>query len=232
MCKNTLLLESDFVVRSVLAKKLEKKDFNIEQLSDITETFDYNIKGFDLIILSVPKYELEIVKITKELRKRNPIVGIVIMFGSASIDEQVILYEVGADVVASKPIDIDLLVARIQSTNRRVEFNTNKRTLGDVGFDVTKQMIECNDVQLKLNPTEAKLMLLLADSYGKRVVSNDEITKLLYKIEGYNVKGAKVYIYRIRNKLKKLKTERLAIKNHYGNGYYLSINDEVGLEVR
>ena len=228
MCIRTLYSERDFVLRSVIANRLEKRGFQVDLVvSEKPDFLDYDIDKYDLMVLSQPRMNRSTIELVKEIKKISSSVGLVFIFDTVSIENQIELYDAGVDIIIPKPIDIDLLVARVNSIKRRLEVSNYKRTLGDVSFNISQQFLQCNQSQARLNPTEAKLMLVLADNIGKRIVTNEEITKLLYNTEGYNsAKGAKVYIYRIRNKLKRINAERLAIKNHYGNGYYLAINEE------
>lgn len=232
MCIRTLYLENDFVLKSVVTSRLEKKGFEIDLVESKRSDFlDNDIEKYDLIIVSQPRVNGTTIEMVKEIKRISSSVGLVYIIDNASVDEQVKMYDAGLDILITRPVDIDLMVARINSIKRRLEVSNYKRTLGDVSFNISQHYLQCNHSQARLNPTEAKLMLVLADNVGKRIVTNDEITKLLYNTEGYNsAKGAKVYIYRIRNKLKRINAERLAIKNHYGNGYYLAVNEE-GKEV-
>lgn len=227
MCIRTLYSEKDFVLRGVVTNRLHKVGFDVETVEGERPDFlNYDIERFDLLIMSIEKATKATAEVIMAIKKINTAIGVIIVLDRASNEDQVAIYEAGADIVIVRPIDIDLFVARLNSIKRRLEISNYKRTIGDVSFNIAQQLLECNEKIARLNPTESKLLLRLADGLGKGIISNEEITKLLYQTEGFDsTKGTKVYIYRIRNKLKRIESEKIKIKSQYGSGYYLTIEE-------
>jgi len=227
MCIKTLYLEKEFVLRGVVSNRLQKIGFSVDTVgSDKPDFLDFDMERYDLLIYSQSLATVNTADMLREVKRVNSSLGIIVVLDKATNEEQIQIYEAGADIVITRPIDIDLFIARINSIKRRLEISNYKRTIGDVSFNIAQQYLECNDSVARLNPTESKLLLRLADGLGKGIVTNDEITRLLYQTDGFDsTKGTKVYIYRIRNKLKRIKSEKIAIKNHYGEGYYLVVNE-------
>ncbi len=227
MCIKTLYVEKEFVLRGVVSNRLQKIGFSVDTVgNDKPDFLNYDMERYDLLIFSQGLATTSTADMLREVKRVNSSLGIIIVLDKATNEEQIDIYEAGADIVITRPIDIDLFIARINSIKRRLEVSNYKRTIGDVSFNIAQQYLECNDSVARLNPTESKLLLRLADGLGKGIVTNDEITRLLYQTDGFDsTKGTKVYIYRIRNKLKRIKSEKIAIKNHYGEGYYLVVNE-------
>lgn len=227
MCIKTLISEKDFVLRGVMTNRMTLRGYEIDTVTEpLLDLLDYDVEKYDLLIFSY-KSSLEYMQeLIFEIRRVNKSIGLVVISERLGKSEVTKLYESGVDLVANKPLDVDLLIAQIDSLKRRLESTNYKRSIGDISFNIAQQNLTCRDNTVRLNPTEAKILLKLSENVGETVLTNDEITKLLYQEEGYSsTKGTKVYIYRIRNKLKRIKSEKLAIKNHYGMGYYLVVND-------
>ncbi len=227
MCIRVLYSEQDFVLKVVVNNRLSKKGYQIDVVSEPNLDFlDIDIEKYDMLILSQFESTESTCELLEEVRSVHKTIGLVLVASKLTKAEEIKLYESGADLVLIKPLDIDLFIAKVDSFKRRIELSNYRRTIGDISFNIAQQNLSCEDNSVNLNPTETKLLLKLSDSIGTGIVTNEEITKLLYKEEGFSgSKGTKVYIYRIRNKLKQIKCKRIAIKNHYGMGYYLVVND-------
>lgn len=228
MCIRTLYSEKDFVLRGVVSNRLNKIGYEVSTVeAEIPDYLDYDIERYDLLIFSHLTFTKNTRDIIHEVKKINSAIGIILVLDNVTTVQQVKAYDAGADIVIVRPLDIDLFIAMINSIKRRLEVSNYKRTIGDVSFNIAQQYLECNNKIAHLNPTESKLLLKLADGVGNGIVSNDEIIKLLYQADDYDsTKGTKVYIYRIRTKLKRIKSEKIAIKNHYGMGYYLVVDED------
>jgi len=227
MCIKVLYSEQDFVLKGVINNRLSKKGYQIDVVSEpILDFLDIDIEKYDMLILSQSESTDSTCEIIEEVRSIHKTIGLIMLASKLTKEETIKLYESGTDLVVIKPLDIDLFIAKVDSFKKRIKLSNYKRTIGDISFNIAQQNLSCDENSVNLNPTETKLLLKLSDKIGTGIVTNEEITKLLYKEEGFSgSKGTKVYIYRIRNKLKQIKCKKLAIKNHYGMGYYLVVND-------
>lgn len=227
MCIKTLYYEADFVLRSLVTTKLNGQGFIVDTVVEPNPSFmEYDLERYDLLLFSLDKLESAYFKLVEDIRKKHPNVGVVLMFSSVTKNQQLTFYEVGADKIIIKPLDIELVLAELGAFKRRLETLNYKRKVGDVAFNVAQQYVERENELARLNPTEAKLLLRLIDRIGEGTVTNREIMDLLNQTTGYDSsKGTKVYIYRIRKKLERIKCEKIHIRNDYGQGYYLEIDN-------
>lgn len=224
---NILFFEEDFVLREVVADKLRTNNSYVKVVP--YERFDFyvsEVKNYDIVILSEKMFTKNSLVNIRRIRENSVSTGFVLIFDVISTMNQIDLYGEGVDLVIERPIDFDLLVAKIKSIRRRIERNIYQKHIGDVTFNIYNQTISCGSLKERLNPAETQLMVLLMEGYPNEKISNDRIGERLNQYEHDDAAStAKVYVYRLRSKLKRIKTKQLAIKNHYASGYYLVVND-------
>lgn len=86
----------------------------------------------------------------------------------------------GADDYSTKPVNLDVLLARIKAVFRRVEFapalspSGNPLVVGDLFLDSIAHEVKLAGQPLELTPREFELLHLLMQNAG-RVISNEEL---------------------------------------------------------
>ncbi|XMB85744.1 response regulator transcription factor [Mycoplasmatota bacterium WC44] len=229
MSFNILIIESDLFINSVLNRTLKLEGFKLHDTFDRKTAVDViNNNDYNLVIIGFKTKDEDITEIIKLAKERNPNSGIIVM--GEQYDRELLLryYELGIDDFMLKPFDIDLFVAKVNALKRRMENTNLTRRIGDIEIDYGKQLITCNSISERLNPTEFRIIFKLVTSYIEdKVLDKEEVNKLLFHSDNKTgPNGAKVYIYRLRDKLNKIGSKGVEIKNDYGTGYYLVVNNE------
>jgi two-component system KDP operon response regulator KdpE len=132
--------------------------------------------------------------------------------------------EAGADDYVTKPFSIAELVARLRAHIRRQRRDTagQRRLLFDSGklvIDVDSQRVTRGDEEVRLSPTEFRLLAYLTANAG-RVVPHSELIGQLWGSEGSRLGPyLKIYVRRLRQKLEPSPSKPRYILSRHGSGY-------------
>lgn len=180
MAYNILIIEDDFGLAKSITNVLEKYNFRSLILDDFENIEDRAADTKpDLIILDInlPCYNgfywcRKIRKITS-----NPIM---IISSRDSNMDQIMALEYGADDYITKPFDVEILIAKINSLLRRtfgeLSSSTINETLkvGNIILDKDRQQLLAGENKIDLSMTELKILRKLIEEYPNSV-SRDEL---------------------------------------------------------
>jgi len=221
---NILLLEDDPILAKEISDFLGKKGLNCDNVFD-GELFQKQMsrKHYDFYLLdvNVPKINgFEICKLIRQQDKNTPIL-MTTAFGE--IEDKTEAFEYGADDYLVKPFHLEELVLRIKALERRrstPQLQTNVINLDGLSINLDDKIVLRNNQEINLTPKEFKLLVILAENYG-RVLSKQQIADKLwdYHIET-NQNTIEVYINFLRNKIDKNQEDKF-IHTKIGFGYFL-----------
>lgn len=225
MCFTVVLVEADVVVQSAIQKNLQQIGFStIECLHTLEELLPLDFSDIELLVLSTEDALDKVVRYIRVIKSSNPLIGIVVINRQFTKKEIMILYDEGIDLFSRKPFDLDVFTLKVKSLRNRIETSYCRKYIGDVVIDISQSSMGRKSELVFLNPSEMKIMLKLIDSRNNQLLTKADINRLLYHNDyDLTATGAKVYIYRLREKLRRVGTECVMIKNNYGNGYYLNV---------
>lgn len=180
MAYNILIIEDDFGLAKSITNVLEKYNFRSSILDDFENIEDIVVDTKpSLIVLDInlPYYDgfywcRKIRKITS-----NPIM---IISSRDSNMDQIMALEYGADDYITKPFDVEILIAKINSLLRRtfgeLSSSTINETLkvGNIILDKDRQQLLAGENQIDLSVTELKILKKLIEEYPNSV-SRDEL---------------------------------------------------------
>lgn len=180
-----------------------------------------------LVILDIMMPDIDGLETCKRIRQKTNIP--IIMLSSKSEDMDKILgLGIGADDYMVKPFNPMELIARIKSQLRRFLYfkSQNGPTLDENminirGLVINKKnhMVTVYDQEIKLTPTEFKILLLLASNPGT-VFSAEEIFENAWKEKYYESNNTvMVHIWRLREKIEENPKEPKLIETVWGIGY-------------
>lgn len=221
--KKILIVEDDKNLRQELKIFLENNGYK----GIILEEFENAVKlileaNSDLVLLDINLPYADGEYICKEIRKVSNVPIIMITSRDDEIDELVSLNN-GADQYVTKPFNIQILLAKIAGLLKRtenIESSQNKIDLGDFILNVSKSIIEKDDLKLELTKNELKILHFLALNKGK-IVSRNEIMDYLWDSESFiDDNTLTVNMTRLRTKLESLGICDY-IETRRGQGYIL-----------
>lgn len=160
-----------------------------------------------LVILDIMMPKLDGIHALMQLREKSSIP--VILLSAKSEDADKILgLNVGADDYVSKPFNPLELVARVKSQLRRYTqlggmdtSNDNVLVNGSITLDKEQKIVTVDGENVKLTPTEFKIMQLFMENVGV-VFSSAQIYERIWEEDAYATDNiVSVHIRRIREKI-------------------------------
>ncbi len=218
-----LIVEDDKKLRDELEIFLNKNGYKVETMEDFSNTIeDILRRKVDLILLDInlPGFDGEYV--LKEIRKVSEVPIIIITSRDNEIDE-LLSMNYGADHYVTKPFNIQILLAKINSVLRRTSNlgnEANKIDCNEFILNISKSLIEKDDRKIELTKNELKILHFLVQRRGK-IVSREEIIEYLWDSESFiDDNTLTVNMTRLRNKLNEFGLKEL-IETKRGQGYIL-----------
>lgn len=225
--KQTLLLVEDDLELAELTKTfLEDEGFVVVLERDGKAARDRILSHPpDLVLLDIMLPGMNGYAICKEVR---PTYGGPILFLTARDEEldEILGLEMGGDDYMTKPVQPQLLLARIRALLRRVadpqKEAANAITLGNMTVDASRREVSVDQQRFDLTTFEFDLLWFLVNRVGQ-VVSRQDIYQALfhYDYDGLD-RSVDVYISRLRQKLGIDQTAAFSIKTVRGVGYLLA----------
>lgn len=218
-----LIVEDDEKLRGELEIFLTNNGYEAESLKTFDNTID-DIKKInpDLILLDINLPGVNGEYICKEIRKQSNM-GIVIVTSRDNELDELVSINYGADHYITKPFNIHILLAKINSLLRRTN-NSNdakdKIDAKDFILNISNSTITKNDKTIDLTRNEYKILKYLIENRGK-IVSREDIMDCLWESESFiDDNTLSVNITRLRTKLEELGLQDL-IETKRGQGYIL-----------
>ncbi len=193
---------------------LEIIRFNLETAGyrvDCAESGEQALEAFaedepDLIVLDVMLPGLDGFEVCSRVRERSSC-PIIMLTAKGAEEDKVRGLRLGADDYVTKPFSAQELLARVEAVLRRArspeggEQQPATISLGDLEIDLPQKRVTLAGRDVRLSPTEYRLLLCLASNAGV-VLSRDE---LLTRVWGKAYRGEdeilRVALWRLRNKL-------------------------------
>jgi two-component system KDP operon response regulator KdpE len=150
-------------------------------------------------------------------------VPIIVLSESASEDEKIALLDLGADDYLAKPFSIRELLARIRVILRRSAHSHHDSSavvsFGSLRIDRAHGRVTADGQELRLTPTEYKLLVLLSEHAGN-VLSHDTILRTIWGSYSENdLKTLRVFVTQLRRKIEVNPAHPALIVTESGIGY-------------
>ena len=215
-----LIVEDDEKLRDELEVFLNNNGYQVQCLKTFNNTINdiLEIKpNLILLDISLPGNDGEY--ICKEIRKQSNM-GIIIITSRDNELDELISINYGADHYVTKPFNIQILLAKINSLLRRTNNYYDLIDAKDFILDISNNTITKNDITIDLTKNEYKILKFLVENRGK-IVSREDIMECLWESESFiDDNTLSVNITGLRTKLEELNLKDL-IETKRGQGYIL-----------
>jgi len=124
---NALLVDDENEFRETLIKRLQKRKLNAfgaEDGAKALELLDQN--PVDVVVLDVKMPGMDGIQTLREIKKRFPLIEVIMLTGHASMEVAIEGMEIGAFDYLMKPIDIDELVYKLQDAYQKKTIQEKK----------------------------------------------------------------------------------------------------------
>jgi DNA-binding response OmpR family regulator len=181
-------------------------------------------KQYDLILLDVMLPSVDGFTICKEIRRKKPNQGIIMITAKGSEDDIVTGFKVGADDYIPKPFSLREVMVRVEAVLRRTGKNLGDQEVNFKGifFDGKNLRAEFNDSSVELTRREMDIILYLY-RHQDRIVSKKELLTEIWHYADANIETRTVDIHmlKLRKKIVTLIEDTPFISTIRGEGYRL-----------
>lgn len=218
-----LVVEDDATVRNLITTTLKSNDYRyITAPNGESSIAAATTQQPDIVFLDLGLPDLDGVEVIKRIRSWSQMPIIVISARSEDSDK-VSALDAGADDYLTKPFSVTELLARLRVAQRRLA--TSDAKAGDSVFHNGKLTIDygagcasVNGEELKLTPTEYKLLCLLAKDAGKVLTHTYLTNKIWGSTWESDMASLRVHMATLRKKIEK-NSDTQYIQTHIGIGY-------------
>jgi len=224
-----LLVEDEEAIRRFLRVSLEAEGIKVVEARDGAQALA-SAQRFrpDLYILDLGLPDLDGLSLISALRQwtRNPII---VLTARAQEALKVKALDAGADDYLTRPFGIHELKARIRVALRHLVTleDPNARPIfwmGPVKVDLADRRIMRGDEEIRLTPTEFRLLTILARHPGKVITHGHLLAEVWGKAYERETHYLRIYIKQLRTKLEENPSQPRQIITEAGVGYRLIIN--------
>ncbi len=179
---------------------------------------------FDLILLDVMLPTLDGFSICKEIRKKKPTQGIIIITAKGAEDDVVMGFKSGADDYITKPFSLREVMVRVEAVLRRTGKNLGGEEIHCQGifFDGKNLVAKREGQSVELTRKEMDIMIFL-HRHRDRIVSKKELLTEVWHYADADIetRTVDIHLLKLRKKISALIGETPLISTIRGEGYRL-----------
>ncbi|MEX0686002.1 MAG: response regulator transcription factor [Balneolales bacterium] len=201
-----LVIEDDYVVRSLIERVLDKHGHEVESVEHGQEGETRAIQNnYDCIILDLALPDKNGIEVCKNIRAKEVKTPVLILSAHKTTDSKVTGLNTGADDYLTKPFENEELLARIEAVTRRTRDQANgvkeRLNFGELNMDLIKREFTVNGEKIWLTNNEFNLLAYFLKN-PERVIGKDELTKNVWEVTfDTQTNFLNVYISYLRKKI-------------------------------
>lgn len=180
-------------------------------------------EGVDLVILDIMLPGMDGFEVLQKIREFSSVP--VIMLTAKDQDVDVVRgLRSGADDYVKKPFSVHELLARVEAVLRRATMDDEVQTrppfvCDDFVMDFQRRRVTVRGKDIKLGPTEYKLLAQLVQNAGRVMLHTDLLRKVWGPEYGNETEYLRVYVSYLRNKIEADPANPKYILTEHGVGY-------------
>ncbi len=206
-----LITDDDSDLRWVLGTTLGASGFGVVSHANGEEALlELGTRRFDAVLLDVNMPGIGGIETCRRMRKRAPLLPILMLTVRESELDKIEAFDAGADDYITKPFSVPELAARLRSAVRRSRLDSGEsakgRTtapiiVGEIELDPSLRTVQKNGSRLRLTPKEFELLHYLMRNLGRPVAH----TAILQAVWGdeftLQTEYLRTFVHQLRKKL-------------------------------
>ncbi len=222
MMIDILLVEDEEELAGLLRIYMEKAGYRVQWAMSGEEALDCLRKdSVRMLLLDIMLPGMDGFAVCREVRKTGSVL-ILIISARVGKEDQLNGFRLGADDYIEKPVDPDLLVAKISSLFARAYGASVEKDMlysGSLTIDKSARRVYKNKIPIDLNVKEYELLLLLAENPGK-TLDKDFLFNRIWGEDSFSENQTlTVHIKMLRNKIEEEPKKPTRIRTVWGVGY-------------
>ncbi|WP_282042367.1 response regulator transcription factor [Winogradskyella flava] len=220
---NILLIEDDKSFGYVLSEYMKLKNYNVVWKETASEAISaiQSASKFDLAILDVNLKQSTGYNVAKLIKEDNIALPFIFLTARDLKIDQLKGYQLGAEEYITKPIDEEILLAKIESIlarNNNKSIHESELVWKDVTLNTNKRELKVKNTITQLTERESLLIKMLLSNPEILVERNNILKELWENQDEFSRNSMDVYISRLR---KYLSESDINIRNIHGKGFVL-----------
>lgn len=222
MMKDILLVEDNEELAALIQTFLKNEGYAIEHVTNGEGAIGYlEEEKVKLILLDINLPGMDGFAVCRWIRERQNL-PILIISARVGKEDKLNGYELGADDYIEKPVDIDILTAKIKASIQRnygAEKQTDILISGSIEIHTDARQAFLNGRDLELNVKEFELLLLFATNPGK-TLHKDYLFNEIWGMDSFSENQTlTVHIKMLRKKIEEDPKNPKRIQTVWGVGY-------------
>jgi len=220
---NIMVVEDEEPIRKFIKINLDREGYAVYEASSGEEALEIvQNEQIDIAILDVMLPGIDGFEVLKELRKKYPKMGIIMLTAKSQDTDKIMGLEYGSDDYMTKPFNPAELILRIKSLIRRLDFDSENKNILEFGpfkLDLSSREFYKNNVKIELTRTEFAIIDLFMSNPGK-AFDRDQILDIIWGVDfSGDGKVVDVNIRRLRSKIEEDPSKPIYIETIWGIGY-------------
>ena len=220
---NVLVVEDDKNLKKLMETYLKKNNYTTFEARNGIQALDIIDKQYiDLVISDIMMPEMDGYELLNELRIANYEIPIMLITAKSDISDKKQGFILGADDYMEKPVDPDILTAKVRALLQRTYGVTLENSLllsGDITLDQNARKAYLGGELLELNVKEYKLLQLFVQNPGK-TLRKEYIFNEIWGMDSFSENQTlTVHVKMLRTKIEENPKEPKRIQTVWGVGY-------------
>jgi DNA-binding response OmpR family regulator len=217
-----LLVEDNLELAELICTFLKKDGFSIINVDSGEKALElFEKEAFKLVLLDIMLPGIDGFSVCSSIRK-NHNTPIIIMSAKVDKEDKINGFTLGADDYIEKPVDVDILSAKISALMKRNYELKAKRTIinsGAISINKEANEVYLNGKLLNITSKEFELLLLLVENPGK-TLRKDYIFNKIWGVDSFSEdQTLTVHIKMLRDKVEDNPKKPKRIVTLWGVGY-------------
>jgi two-component system KDP operon response regulator KdpE len=219
-----LIVDDEPHLVKLVRSNLEAQHFKVISAMDgVSALAMVEKEGPDLVILDIMLPGMDGFDVLQKIREFSSVP--VIMLTAKDQDVDVVKgLQLGADDYVKKPFSVHELLARVEAVLRRAAPGDDVQArppfvVGDFTMDFQQRKVTVHGREIKVGPTEYKLLSQLVRNAGRVMLHADLLRKVWGPEYGGETEYLRVYISYLRNKIEDDPANPKYILTEHGVGY-------------
>jgi DNA-binding response OmpR family regulator len=229
--KHLLIVEDDFVTRTLLREVLEKAGYQVSAVSDAPEALTFlQQKGLPhLVLVDLGLPSMHGFALSERIKHMGD-VPIIIITGDDSQEAIVYGIQKYAEDYMTKPFNVNEVVARVQRVLSRFgDYSYAQAPVmvidKHLSIDFPRSRLVLDGQSAPLTPIETNLLHILVRNQGRIVSPETLMARVWPNVEVFE-ETLRVHMHRLRRKLQSGNGQLQYIRTERGVGYSFSVPDD------
>lgn len=217
-----LLVEDNIELAELLQAFLKKEGYSVCHVASGEEAMTFlQVTKVKILLLDIMLPGMDGFAVCRKVREQGN-VPILILSAKSDKTDKINGFQLGADDFMEKPVDPDLLVAKVKVLIQRfcrVEPPSDIQISGELTIDKIARKVFLKEVLLELNVKEYELLLLLAENPGKTLHKEYLFQQIWGAYSLSENQTLTVHIKMLRTKIEENPRQPQRIQTVWGVGY-------------